>query len=73
MNRDAYIHTSETAGNLGKLREFAEDYIPDGKGTKMNFCAMAAAVSSFRSDGVLSKSCLDGIRMDHLKRGGRNS
>ena len=69
----ANIDAVETAGNLGISRDFAADYVPDGKGTKMNFCAMAAAVSSFRSDGVLSKSCLDGIRMDHLKRGGRNS
>ena len=69
----ANIDAVETAGSLGISRDFAADYVPDGKGTKMNFCAMAAAVSSFRSDGVLSKSCLDGIRMDHLKRGGRNS
>ena len=66
----ANIDAVETAGSLGISRDLAADYVPDGKGTKMN---LAAAVSSFRSDGVLSKSCLDGIRMDHLKRGGRNS
>lgn len=69
----ANIDAVETAGNLGISRDFAADYVPDGKGTKMNFCAMAAAVSSFRRDGVLEKDCLDEIRDDHQKRGGGNS
>ncbi len=65
----ANIDAVETAGSLGISRDFAADYVPDEKGTFMNFCAMAAAVSSFRRDGVLEKDCLDEIRNDHQRRG----
>lgn len=65
----ANIDAVETAGRFGIGADRAVDYVPDGEGTKLNFCMMSEAVSSFRQCGAVPMACLDEIRTDMKKRG----
>ena len=67
----ANIDAVETAERFGIDSDRAVDYVPDRKGTELNFIAMSEAVSSFRKTSVLSPKPLDMIRKDMKKRGGR--
>lgn len=67
----ANIDAVETAGNFGIDADRAVDYVPDGEGTELNFCVMSETVSAFRQSGAVPSSCLDKIRKDMRKRGGR--
>lgn len=65
----ANIDAVETAGRFGIDSDRAVDYVPDSKGTKLNFQAMSRTVSTFRSQGIVSQDCFDEIRKDMKKRG----
>ncbi|MDE6580167.1 MAG: VWA domain-containing protein [Ruminiclostridium sp.] len=67
----ANIDAVETAERFGIDSDRAVDYVPDSKGTELNFIAMSEAVSSFRKCRAISKDSLDMIRKDMKKRGGR--
>ncbi len=68
----ANIDAVQTAGRLGIAPDRALDYLADSKGTELNFMAMGAAVSSFREAGIVDEACLEEIREDVKRRGGRN-
>lgn len=65
----ANIDAVETAGRFGIDADRAVDYVPDGKGTALNFCMMSQTVEAFRTCGVVPSACLDEIRKDMKKRG----
>ena len=67
----ANIDAVETAERFGIDVDRAVDYVPDSKGTELNFIAMSEAVSSFRKTRSVSENSLDMIRKDMKKRGGR--
>lgn len=67
----ANIDAVETAGRFGIDADRAVDYVPDGKGTELNFRVMSEAVAAFRECGAVPAACLDEIRKDMEKRGGR--
>ncbi len=67
----AHIDAVRTAGRFGIDADRAVDYVPDGKGTALNFCMMSKAVTAFRTCGAVPTDCLDEIRKDRKKRGGR--
>ncbi len=67
----ANIDAVETAGRFGIDADRAVDYVPDGKGTELNFRMMSETVATFRECGDVPVACLDEIRKDMKKRGGR--
>jgi uncharacterized protein YegL len=67
----ANIDAVETAARFGISRDRALDYVPDSKGTEINFKAMSAAVMSFRESGAVDEASFAEVRSDYKKRGGR--
>lgn len=67
----ANIDAVETAGRFGIDADRAVDYVPDGEGTELNFRMMSETVATFRECGAVPSACLDEIRKDMKKRGGR--
>lgn len=67
----ANIDAVETAGRFGIDADRAVDYVPDGTGTELNFRMMSQTVATFRECGAVPTACLDEIRKDMKKRGGR--
>ncbi len=67
----ANIDAVETAGRFGITADHAVDYVPDGRGTELNFQMMSEAVADFRETCVLPQMPLNAIRNDHKKRGKR--
>ena len=67
----ANIDAVETAGRFGIDADRAVDYVPDGEGTELNFRMMSQTVTTFRECGAVPTACLDEIRKDMKKRGGR--
>jgi hypothetical protein len=67
----ANIDAVETAARFGISRDRALDYVPDSKGTEINFKAMSAAVMSFRECGEVDEESFAEVRSDYKKRGGR--
>ena len=67
----ANINAVETAGRFGIDADRAVDYVPDGRGTELNFRMMSETVAAFRECGAVPAECLDEIRKDRKKRGGR--
>ena len=67
----ANIDAVETAGRFGIDADRAVDYVPDGEGTELNFRMMSETVATFRECGAVPTACLDAIRKDMKKRGGR--
>ena len=67
----ANIDAVETAGQFGIDADRAVDYVPDGEGTKLNFCMMSETVAIFRECGAVPTACLEAIRQDMRERGGR--
>ena len=65
----ANIDAVETAGRFGISADRAAEYVPDTKGTALNYAVMCEAVSEFRSTGRLSTKHLDRIRKDRADRG----
>ena len=65
----ANIDAVETASRFGINADRAVEYVPDEKGTALNYAVMCEAVSEFRSSGTVSSKHLDRIRMDRAKRG----
>ena len=66
------IDAVETASKFGIDADRAIDYVPDSKGTKLNFEVMSEAVAKYRSKGVVEKEYFDEIREDMKKRGTSN-
>ena len=67
----ANIDAVETAGRFGIDADRAADYVPDGEGTELNYRMMSETVATFRECGAVPTACLDEIRKDMKKRGGR--
>lgn len=67
----ANIDAVETAGRFGIDADRAVDYVPDSEGTELNFRIMSQTVATFRECGAVPIACLDEIRKDMKKRGGR--
>ncbi len=67
----ANIDAVETAGRFGIDAGHAADYLPDAQGTELNFHIISKTVAAFRTCGALPAGCLDEIREDNQKRGGR--
>lgn len=67
----ANIDAVDTAGRFGIDADRAVDYVPDGEGTELNFRMMSETVATFRECGAVPTACLDEIRKDMKKRGGR--
>ncbi|MCD7885629.1 MAG: VWA domain-containing protein [Lachnospiraceae bacterium] len=58
-----------TAGRFGISPDRAMDYVPDARGTELNFRAVAEASAQYRCSGAMSDDCFDEIREDVKKRG----
>ena len=67
----ANIDAVETAGRFGIKADRAVDYVPDRKGTELNFKAMSETVACFRATGAVPAAPMEAIREDMRKRGGR--
>lgn len=67
----ANMDAVETAGRFGIDADRAVDYVPDSEGTELNFRVMSETVTAFRECGAVPVTCLDEIRKDVKKRGGR--
>ncbi len=67
----ANIDAVQTAGRFGIGADRAIDYVADSKGTELNFKAVASTVAIFRESGIVNEDCLNEIREDMKKRGGR--
>ena len=67
----ANIDAVETAGRFGIDAGRTANYVPDSQGTALNFRAMSETVSAFRACGAVPDACLDAVRRDMRKRGGR--
>lgn len=67
----ANIDAVETAGRFGIDASRAADYVPDGEGTRLNFRVMGEAMATFRACGAVDGACLQEIRSDMQRRGGR--
>jgi len=67
----ANIDAVETASRYGIVPDRAVDYVPDRKGTTLNFRTMSEAVREYRSspDGVISDKPFEAIRRDKKERG----
>lgn len=67
----ANIDAVQTAGRYGIDPDRAIDYIPDSKGTELNYRVMASAAVRYRETGPIDESCFEDIRNDVKQRGGR--
>ena len=67
----ANMDAVETAGRFGIDADRAVDYVPDSEGTELNFRMMSETAVAFRKYGAVPAACLDKIRKDRKKRGGR--
>lgn len=67
----ANIDAVATAGRFGIGADRAVDYVPDGRGTALNFKVMSEVVADFREGGCVSEAPLKAIRKDMNKRGRR--
>ena len=67
----ANIDAVETAERFGIAADRAADYVPDGRGTELNFQVMSEAVAAFRETRAMPQAPLERIRGDMRKRGGR--
>jgi len=67
----ANIDAVQTAAQFGISKDRAVDYVPDSKGTRLNYEAMAETVACYRETGAVPEASLDAIRKDMKKRGGR--
>lgn len=67
----ANIDAVQTAGQFGIDADRAVDYVPDSEGTELNFRMMSETVAAFRTHGAVPSACLEEIREDMKKRGGR--
>jgi len=67
----ANIDAVETAGRFGIKADRAVDYVPDRKGTELNFKAMSETVACFRVTVAVPSAPMEAIREDMRKRGGR--
>ena len=67
----ANIDAVQTAGRFGIGADRAIDYLADSEGTELNFQVMADAVATFRETGTVDEACLEEIRKDVKRRGGR--
>jgi uncharacterized protein YegL len=67
----ANIDAVQTAGRFGIDSDRAIDYIADSEGTELNFKVMASTVATFRKSGTVDEACLNEIRKDVKRRGGR--
>ncbi len=69
----ANIDAVETAERFGISADRAVDYVPDAKGTALNFSVMCDAVTEFRASpcGAISDAHFDEIRKDMKERGTR--
>lgn len=65
----ANIDAVETAGRFGIAADRAVDYVPDSRGTELNFKAMSDTVACFRSTGDVPAAPMEAIRKDMKKRG----
>ncbi len=68
----ANMDAVQTAGRFGIAPHRAVDYVPDERGTALNFHAMSEAVTCLRNCGTIPDECLDAVRKDAKKRGGRS-
>ena len=67
----ANIDAVGTARSFGIAADRAVDYVPDAKGTELNFQMMSEAVATFRQTRAVPAAPLEAIRKDMKKRGGR--
>lgn len=67
----ANIDAIKTAGTFGIDAEKTLDYVPDKRGTKLNFITMSKTVAKFRECGIVPQDYLDEIRQDMKKRGNK--
>lgn len=67
----ANIDAVQTAQRFGIDADRAVDYVPDAKGTQLNFEAMAETVACYRMTGLVPDEPMKAIRKDMKKRGGR--
>ena len=67
----ANIDAVETAGRFGIQADRAADYVPDGRGTALNFQMMSDAVTAFRETQAIPSAPFKAIREDMKKRGWR--
>lgn len=65
----ANIDAVATAKAFGIDEDRAVDYVPDSKGTELNFRAMSETVAAFRECGCVPEAPMEEIRMDMKKRG----
>ncbi|MDD4390756.1 MAG: hypothetical protein PHW03_08215 [Eubacteriales bacterium] len=67
----ANIDAVETARQYGITPDRAVEYLADSEGTELNFMIMSETVAAFRKVGEVDEACLEEIRSDVKKRGGR--
>lgn len=67
----ANIDAVQTVQRFSIDADRAVDYIPDAKGTQLNFEAMAETVACYRMTGAVPAEPMEEIRKDMKKRGGR--
>lgn len=65
----ANIDAVETASRFGISADRAVDYVPDARGTELNFQMMSEAVASFRETSAIPAAPFAAIRQDRKKRG----
>lgn len=65
----ANIDAIQTAQHFGIDAECAVDYVPDARGTQLNFEAMAETVACYRTYGMIPNEPMEAIRKDMRKRG----
>ena len=70
-SREYSADAVQTAQRFGIDADRAVDYIPDAKGTQLNFEAMAETVACYRMTGAVPAEPMEEIRKDMKKRGGR--
>ncbi len=67
----ANIDAVQTASHFGISAERAVDYVPDSRGTQLNYEAMAETVVCFRETGAVPSAPMEAIRKDMKKRSRR--
>lgn len=65
----ANIDAIQTAQHFGIDADCAVDYVPDARGTQLNFEAMAETVACYRTYGIIPNGPMEAIRKDMRKRG----
>jgi len=67
----ANIDAVQVAGSFGIRKDRALNYVPDSKGTRLNFDVMAEEVICYCETGAVCDELMDKIRKDMRERGGR--